>query len=79
MEENLLEDIIEYLKEAKYIDDKEYIRKTIKRYRKTEFFKPLKEYPCILIFESGKSYSNGTGAEVYHTMIIYPSDFEDNM
>ena len=28
MEENLLEDIIEYLKEAKYIDDKEYIRKT---------------------------------------------------
>ena len=25
----MLEDIIEYLKEAKYIDDKEYIRKTV--------------------------------------------------
>lgn len=32
MEENLLEDIIEYLKEAKYIDDKEYIRKTVNNY-----------------------------------------------
>ena len=32
MEENLLEDIIEYLKEAKYIDDKEYIRKTINNF-----------------------------------------------
>ncbi len=29
IEENLLEDIIAYLKEANYIDDKEYIRKTI--------------------------------------------------
>ena len=28
IDENLLEDIIEYLKQAKYIDDKEYIRKT---------------------------------------------------
>lgn len=29
---DLLEDIIEYLKEAKYIDDKEYIRKTINNF-----------------------------------------------
>jgi len=29
IEENLLEDIIEYLKEAKYINDKEYIQKAI--------------------------------------------------
>ena len=32
IEPNLLEDIIEYLKEAKYIDDKEYIRKTINNF-----------------------------------------------
>ena len=32
IEENLLEDIIQYLKEAKYIDDKEYIRKTINNF-----------------------------------------------
>lgn len=32
MDENLLEDIIEYLKEAKYIDDKAYIEKTVKNY-----------------------------------------------
>ena len=32
IEENLLEDIIAYLKEAKYIDDNEYIRKTINNY-----------------------------------------------
>ena len=32
IEENLLEDIIEYLKEAKYIDDREYIRKTINNF-----------------------------------------------
>ncbi len=32
IEENLLEDIIEYLKEAKYIDDKEYIRKTVNNF-----------------------------------------------
>lgn len=32
MDENLLEDIIEYLKEAKYINDKEYIRKTINNF-----------------------------------------------
>ena len=32
IEENLLEDIIEYLKEAKYIDDKEYIEKTINNF-----------------------------------------------
>ena len=31
-EKNLLEDIIEYLKEAKYIDDREYIRKTINNF-----------------------------------------------
>ena len=29
IDEDMLEDIIEYLKEAKYIDDKEYIRKTV--------------------------------------------------
>lgn len=33
IEGNLLEDIIEYLKEAKYIDDKSYIEKTIKNYQ----------------------------------------------
>lgn len=33
IEENLLEDIIEYLKEAKYIDDKEYIRKTVNNFQ----------------------------------------------
>ena len=32
IEENLLEDIIEYLKQAKYIDDKEYIRKTVNNF-----------------------------------------------
>lgn len=32
IEENLLEDIIDYLKEAKYIDDKEYIRKTVNEF-----------------------------------------------
>ena len=32
IDENMLEDIIEYLKEAKYIDDKEYIRKTINNF-----------------------------------------------
>lgn len=32
IDENLLEDIIEYLKEAKYIDDKEYIRKTVNNF-----------------------------------------------
>lgn len=30
--EHLLEDIIEYLKQAKYIDDKEYIRKTVNNF-----------------------------------------------
>ena len=32
IEPNLLEDVIEYLKEAKYIDDKEYIRKTVNNF-----------------------------------------------
>mgnify|MGYP001854230106 CR=1 FL=1 len=32
IQENLLEDIIEYLKEAEYIDDKEYIRKTVNNF-----------------------------------------------
>ena len=32
IEENMLDDIIEYLKEANYIDDKEYIRKTVNNY-----------------------------------------------
>lgn len=32
IEENMLEDIIEYLKEAKYIDDKEYIRRTVNNF-----------------------------------------------
>ncbi len=30
---DLLEDIIEYLKEAKYIDDKEFIEKTVNNFR----------------------------------------------
>ena len=33
IEENLLDDIIEYLKEAKYIDDKEFIRKTVNQFK----------------------------------------------
>ncbi len=32
IEENLLEDIIEYLKQAKYINDKEYIQKTVNNF-----------------------------------------------
>lgn len=32
IDENLLEDIIEYLKQAKYIDDIEYIRKTVNNF-----------------------------------------------
>ena len=32
LDEELLEDIIEYLKEAKYIDDKEYIEKAINNF-----------------------------------------------
>ena len=32
IEENLLEDIIQYLKETHYIDDKEYIKKTINNF-----------------------------------------------
>lgn len=32
IEENLLEDIIEYLKQANYIDDKEYIQKTVNNF-----------------------------------------------
>lgn len=32
IDENLLEDIIEYLKQAKYIDDKEYIRKSVNNF-----------------------------------------------
>ncbi len=32
IDENLLEDIIEYLKEAKYIDDEEYISKVVQEY-----------------------------------------------
>lgn len=32
IDENMLEDIIEYLKQAKYIDDNEYIRKTVNNF-----------------------------------------------
>ena len=32
IEENMLEDIIEYLKEAKYIDDYEFIEKQVREY-----------------------------------------------
>ena len=32
IEQNLLEDIIEYLKEAKYINDNEYIQKTVNNF-----------------------------------------------
>lgn len=32
IDENMLEDIIEYLKEAKYIDDGEYIRRTVNNF-----------------------------------------------
>ena len=33
IEDNMLEDIIEYLKEANYLDDKEYIEKAINNFR----------------------------------------------
>ena len=33
IEENMLEDIIEYLKEAKYLDDMEYIEKAINNFK----------------------------------------------
>ena len=33
IDSNMLEDIIEYLKEAKYIDDKEYIQKAINNFK----------------------------------------------
>ena len=33
IDQEMLEDIINYLKEAKYIDDKEYIEKTINNYK----------------------------------------------
>ena len=33
IDENMLEDIIEYLKEANYINDKEFIEKTINNYK----------------------------------------------
>ena len=33
IEENMLEDIIEYLKEAKYIDDKEYVERAINNFK----------------------------------------------
>ena len=32
LDENMLEDIIEYLKEAKYIDDGDYIRRTVNNF-----------------------------------------------
>lgn len=32
LDENMLEDIIEYLKEAKYIDDNDYIRRTVNNF-----------------------------------------------
>lgn len=32
LDENMLEDIIEYLKEAKYIDDSDYIRRTVNNF-----------------------------------------------
>ena len=32
IEENMLEDIIEYLKEAKYINDNDYIRRTVNNF-----------------------------------------------
>ena len=32
IDENLLEDVIEYLKEAKYIDDKDYIKRTVNNF-----------------------------------------------
>ncbi len=51
IEEEMLEDIIEYLKEAKYLDDKEYIEKAINN------FKGLKN---LSIYEvKNKLYSKG--------------------
>ena len=44
LDENMLEDIIEYLKEAKYINDNDYIRRTVNNFiiRKNLSIKELK-------------------------------------
>ena len=44
LDENMLEDIIEYLKEAKYIDDTEYIRKTVNNFIILKNFSTESEY-----------------------------------
>lgn len=48
IEENMLEDIIEYLKEAKYLDDYEFMRKQVNEYilLKTMSIKEIKYKLC---------------------------------
>lgn len=48
IDENMLEDIIEYLKEAKYIDDKEFIEKTVHNFMLLKNFS-IKEMQYKLI------------------------------
>ena len=46
IEENMLDDIIEYIKEAGYINDKEYIKKIVNEYMnlKSMSIREIKEY-----------------------------------
>ena len=51
MDENMLEDIIEYLKDAKYLDDKAYVEKAINN------FKSLKNLSLVEV--KNKLYTKG--------------------
>lgn len=51
VEENMLEDIIEFLKEEKYIDDKDYIRRCVEEFKKLNFLS-IKEV-CYKLSQKG--------------------------
>lgn len=71
IEENLLDDIIEYLKEAKYIDDLEYIEKAINNIKQLKNIS-IKEIKYKLLAKGIKKddiedycYENKEDLEVY--------------
>lgn len=71
IEENLLDDIIEYLKEAKYIDDLEYIEKAINNIKQLKNLS-IKEIKYKLLAKGIKKddiedycYENKEDLEVY--------------